>query len=209
MQNQYRLIAPILCTLADARGNTEQFAFGGYASVFGVKNSYGFVIDQGAYAKSLRADAHPVLLWQHLSDMPIGQIDAEEDRKGLRVMGRLVPGVEKAREAYALMKAGIPLGLSVGLQVIASKVVAGVDHVTEAALAEVSLVTFAADPQAKPDTILTAGRGGVLPAPSISDCLVLVTARLRLLQARIHLVRALDTIQRIEALERLYTAAER
>jgi uncharacterized protein len=51
---------------------------------------------------------------------PIGTLEAaREDGRGLMVRGRLIPGVKRAHEVYALVKAGALDGLSIGFKPVA------------------------------------------------------------------------------------------
>jgi HK97 family phage prohead protease len=156
----YQLDVPMAITLAG--DDLGEYEFDGYASVFGSVNAYGFCIDSGAFAKTLKERPNPVLLWQHWSDQPIGKItSAVEDAKGLKIRAQLVPEVEQARAAHALMKAGAIEGLSIGFRVVKSAYESGkgIDHVTELKLGEVSVVTFAADPKAKIGRVLSEIQG--------------------------------------------------
>ncbi|RMH39760.1 MAG: HK97 family phage prohead protease [Alphaproteobacteria bacterium] len=127
----------------------------GYASVFGVVDRGGDVVARGAYAKSLerlRSDGRSVkLLWQHNPAEPIGVWDEiVEDEHGLRVKGRLLPEVARAREAAALLEARAIDGLSIGYRpVSATRDEKGRRVLTEIDLWEVSLVTFPMLPAAK------------------------------------------------------------
>jgi DNA-binding GntR family transcriptional regulator len=61
------------------------------------------------------------LLWQHDPDRPIGRIEyLKEDRRGLRVIGRLAEGAA-GREAAALLGEGAARGLSFGYRVRAAE----------------------------------------------------------------------------------------
>ena len=66
----------------------------GYASVFGVVDTWDDIIAAGAFAATIAAHkaagTMPAMLWQHDSDDPIGVwTDMAEDAKGLRVKGKL------------------------------------------------------------------------------------------------------------------------
>jgi HK97 family phage prohead protease len=144
-------------TLAD---DTPAFAFDGYASVFGNVNAYGFAIASGAFTKTLQENGSLPILWNHqgMSDLPIGVItEAVEDKRGLKVRGQLVEEIARAREVYALMKAGAISGLSIGLYAIKAGFdpVRKVEVVTEARLREVSLTPFPADNKARIGRVLS------------------------------------------------------
>lgn len=120
----------------------------GYASLFGLTDQGGDVVQPGAYGASLaKLSAEGVsvkMLWQHDPAEPIGiWEEIREDGKGLYVKGRLLPEVARAREAAALIQAGAIDGLSIGYRTVtAAKDAAGRRMLKELELWEVSLVTF-------------------------------------------------------------------
>jgi HK97 family phage prohead protease len=97
------------------------------------------------------------LLWQHDPARPIGRVDyLKEDRRGLRVIGRLSEGAA-GREAAALLKEGAVRGLSFGYRVKASE--DGEPRVlTELDLVEISLVTMPMQPKARVHMVEEGGR---------------------------------------------------
>ncbi|MCL4065335.1 HK97 family phage prohead protease [Pseudomonas sp. GX19020] len=109
--------------LLDIKALEEKGQFEGYASTFGGEpDSYGDIIAPGAFAESLKAHANrnsmPKMFWQHDAREPIGKwLGASEDSKGLLVKGQLNMGVQRAREAYELLKAGDIDGLSIGYRI--------------------------------------------------------------------------------------------
>jgi len=124
--------------------------FCGYASVFDEVDSHGDVVKKGAFLRSLEDSSRKPLLWQHDPEIPIGVIDEiYEDDYGLFVRGKFLLEIEKAREAYALVKSGSISGLSIGY--IPRKILRTSDGrvLTEVELLEVSLVTFASNSLAK------------------------------------------------------------
>ncbi|WP_179379785.1 HK97 family phage prohead protease [Jannaschia marina] len=127
----------------------------GYASWFGVEDKGRDVVEAGAYCDSLArmsAEGRRVkMLWQHDPAQVIGVWDeVREDARGLYVKGRLLPGVEKAREAAELIDAGALDGLSIGYTVKrAGKDGQGRRLLKELELWEVSLVTFPMLPSAR------------------------------------------------------------
>ena len=92
--------------------------FAGYAALFGRPDQGGDVVRAGAFARSLKRGARAVpLLWQHEPTRPIGRIDyLKEDRRGLRVIGRLSDSAA-GREAAALLRDKAVTGLSFGYRV--------------------------------------------------------------------------------------------
>jgi HK97 family phage prohead protease len=123
--------------------------FAGYASVFNVIDNQHDVMQRGAFSKTLsRGVTNIKLLWQHQQDEPIGIFDRIfEDAHGLYVEGRLLLDVARAKEAYALLKAGALTGLSIGYSPSRYHIDAdtGVRKLLEVDLWEVSLVTFPAN----------------------------------------------------------------
>lgn len=111
-----RIAPPIL----DVKMLKKAGEFEGYASTFGGEpDSYGDVIAPGAFAESLAEHAAkgtaPKMFWQHDRHQPIGKwLEAKEDDKGLYVRGQLNMGVQRAKEAYALLKERDIDGLSIG-----------------------------------------------------------------------------------------------
>jgi HK97 family phage prohead protease len=88
------------------------------------------------------------LLWQHAPGRPIGRIEyLKEDKRGLRVIGRLSEGAA-GREAAALLKEGAVRGLSFGYRVREASG-EGPRELTDLELVEVSLVTFPMQPKAR------------------------------------------------------------
>lgn len=114
--------------LLDIKALKETGEFEGYGSTFGGEpDSYGDVIAPGAYTESLAehkaAGTMPKMFWQHDSSEPIGKwVEATEDSKGLFLRGKLNMGVQRAREAYELLKEGDIDGLSIGYRIREYKV---------------------------------------------------------------------------------------
>jgi HK97 family phage prohead protease len=117
--------------------------FAGYAAIFGRADRGGDVIRAGAFARSLKRGAVP-LLWQHDAARPIGRIEyLREDRRGLRVIGRLVD-----HRAAALLREKAVSGLSFGYRVRAAEGEAPRELI-DLDLVEVSLVTLPMQPRAR------------------------------------------------------------
>lgn len=120
----------------------------GYASLFGLPDRGGDIVQRGAYSASLaalKAAGRKVkMLWQHDPGQPIGVWDeVREDATGLYVKGRLLADVERGREAASLVEAGALDGLSIGYRTKrAERDGRGRRLLHEIELWEVSLVTF-------------------------------------------------------------------
>jgi HK97 family phage prohead protease len=129
-------------------------AFTGLASVYGNVDQHGDIVMPGAFAKSIAAKGNEIpLLWQHRMDMPIGMGRLVDSDQGLILHGQLALDVAAARECYALMKARVVKGLSIGYEVVAEKVEGAVRRLTEIDLWEVSAVTFPANRLAQVTTV--------------------------------------------------------
>lgn len=88
--------------------------FIGYASVFGNRDSYGDVVQKGAFADTLaewaKGDNPIPLLWGHNMSDPdynVGHLlSAEEDDRGLKVHGAIDMESPKGPQVYRLLKSG-------------------------------------------------------------------------------------------------------
>ncbi|MFA5285812.1 MAG: HK97 family phage prohead protease [Smithellaceae bacterium] len=130
----------------------EKGVFRGYASVFGVKDFYGEVVDPGAFRKTLKTKKFVPLLWYHAPTEPLGIVYSMEDSNGLFCEGHLNLDVQSAIEKRSLMKQGAITGISIGFQTVAEKMVddegAKVRHIRDIDLWEESLCVFQACPGA-------------------------------------------------------------
>lgn len=147
--------------LADPEGDVATFT--GYGSKFGnIDNSRDMVV-KGAFEESIAAKGASKIkmLWQHDPGQPIGVwTDMKEDGQGLRVSGKLLLKIQKAREAYEMMKAGIVDGLSIGFRTMkesydTEKGGRGYRKIEKADLWEISLVTFPMNPKATVTAVKT------------------------------------------------------
>lgn len=136
----------------DASSVTEAGKFTGYASIFGQLDSYGDIVDKGAFKKTIKERKRIKLLWSHDAFAPaIGYVELTEDDKGLRVVdGQLYLDIERAKEAYINMKNETLDGLSIGYNIVKESTDRATNerHLKEIALWEVSLCNFAACPGA-------------------------------------------------------------
>lgn len=156
-------------------GDGKPMAFSGYGAVFGNVDSYGDVIEPGAFAKSLEGikggGSWPPMLLQHggmipsSADMtPVGVwTEIKEDEHGLWVEGALAD-TERGRELYTLLKmAPRPAinGLSIGYIPVKfedeRKGKETIRHLTEIKLIELSLVTFPANGEARIEQVKQSG----------------------------------------------------
>lgn len=138
-------------------------AFSGYLSVFDVIDSYREVVAPGAFRNTLskwkEKGRLPPLLWQHRPGEPIGPFThMEEDKKGLYVEAQLlVDDIARAKEAYALLKAKVVGGMSIGFSIndngeeYDSR--AGIVVLKDIDLWEGSLATFPANEAAQVESV--------------------------------------------------------
>lgn len=119
--------------------------FEGYASLFGVADGAGDIVQPGAFAASLRRRPPEKIrmLYQHSAGEPLGVWDTiKEDARGLYVRGRLTLDVQRAREVEALFVSGGLNGLSIGFRTKRARRSGANRLLTEIELWEISVVTF-------------------------------------------------------------------
>lgn len=121
--------------------------FEGYGAVFGNVDNGGDVLVSGCFSNSLiKVPAERVkMLWQHDPSSVIGKFtEMREDAKGLWCAGRLNLKIQKAAEAYELLKDGSIDGMSIGYRTTKDEVdrAMGVRRLLAVDLMEISIVTF-------------------------------------------------------------------
>jgi len=133
---------------------SEDGRFSGLAAVYNNVDGGGDRILPGAFAKALQPGSRmPKMLWQHDPSEVIGVWETLKDsEKGLRIDGRLLTQIQRAKDAQVLLRAGAIDSLSIGYRAVDFKYIetakgmirelAGLD------LYEVSLVTFPMNPKA-------------------------------------------------------------
>jgi HK97 family phage prohead protease len=130
----------------------------GYASVFNNRDLGNDIVMPGAYAKSLRENGLPVVLFNHKrDDVPVGTcIDAKEDRRGLwvKIELPLEDTFVSSRLLPQLRRKGLK-GMSVGYSVPAggSEWREGVRYLKQIRLYECSFVSMPMNPEAGIETI--------------------------------------------------------
>lgn len=136
---------------------SESGEFEGYISTYYDVDSYGTYFMPGAWDKSIErfnsGEVIPVL-WSHDRKMPIGKCtELKSDEKGLWAHGKLTMEDPQAKIAYAHMKDGSVLGLSVGFEMDYDAVEYNQDldayGIADADLMEFSTVVFPANKNAK------------------------------------------------------------
>lgn len=161
--------------VADSPDDAKEMRFSGYGAYFGNVDSYGDVIDKGAFSESLnnaeKSGVFPAMLMQHggwganAQDlMPIGVWEKfKEDEKGLFNEGVLAD-TPRGQEAYTLMKmkprpaiTGLSIGYIAKKFTARSKADEPRRRIHEIDLLEVSLVTFPANGKARVTNVKSEG----------------------------------------------------
>ena len=92
------------------------------------------------------------LLWQHNQSEPIGNIiNITEDARGLYIVAQLLLDIQKAKDAYVMLKSGAIDSLSIGYTPIDYEIdyQTNIRTIKKVNLWEISLVTFPANENAK------------------------------------------------------------
>ncbi|KAF0117240.1 MAG: HK97 family phage prohead protease [Hyphomonadaceae bacterium] len=122
------------------------YVIAGYASIFGVKDLAGDIVEKGAFAQSLlRLPARSIrMLYQHDSKKPIGEwLQVVEDEIGLWVEGVLDDHAPEAKLARALIQSAQMDGLSIGFRALDfTSIRGGGRNLKSIDLREISLVGF-------------------------------------------------------------------
>lgn len=143
----------------EVKAGTEDGTFKAYGNVFGVIDSANDVTYSGTFARTIQEHKDnktmPRLLAQHgHSTNPIGIItDMGEDEKGLWFEGKFSLKTQAGAEAYELVKMGALDEFSIGFITLQSEnqIIDGVKvrNILDVDLKEISLVTFACNPESK------------------------------------------------------------
>lgn len=140
-------------TKADDKGG---LTISGYGAYFGNIDSYGDIIEPGAFSKTLieRKD-RIAFCYQHDIWNPIGKIqEISEDEKGLKITVKLS---DAEKDIQTKIREGILKEMSIGYRTVNSRQEVRneqqVNILTEIKLIEVSLVTVAANPLAVIESI--------------------------------------------------------
>ena len=119
-----------------------------YVSVFNVVDSYGDVIERGAFIESLERKL-PKGVWMHNWDQPIAKtLEAKEDAHGLFIRGQFNLDTQRGREAFSDLKFGTTDEFSIGFYIEDGDLddEAGVFRIKKVRLVEWSPVLAGANP---------------------------------------------------------------
>jgi HK97 family phage prohead protease len=133
--------------------------FEGYASTFGNKDLQSDIVMPGAFTRTLKSSKGkvPILMGHQMARIVGFGIEAEEDEKGLKVIGELTLDCDEGRNAYAMLKhaakVGHKPGLSIGYGIAKNGAeydeAAGVRRLKELDLYEYSIAAVPANPRAR------------------------------------------------------------
>lgn len=175
----------------------EDGTFEGVAAVYGNVDLGNDVIEPGAFTKTLKDKKSEVpLLWQHDPTEPIGKGVLTDSKEGLLIAGQLVLESDVARKAYALMKAGILKGLSIGYDTVVSEydTASDIRKLKELRLWEVSVVTFPMNPKAQVTAVKADGAEFDRTVKRAADLIAAFTAEVK--AGRKLSAASLDSLQR-------------
>lgn len=153
MENiEYKNVA-FTATETKADQTTGRLNVKGYASVFGNEDSYGDIVEKGAFVDSLAKEANRVqFCYQHRLDKVCGVInELREDIKGLYIDVDILP-TSLGKDVMILLDAGAVKEFSIGYRTteFRDEMVneRTIRHLTKLKLIEVSAVSRAANPEA-------------------------------------------------------------
>ncbi len=155
---------PLRVKAAGPDDNLDEGVFEAYASVFGNTDSYGDIVEPGAFKRTLdewasKGETIPVL-WGHDMHDPFanigGVLAAEEDEHGLKVTGQLDLDNPTAAQVYRLMKGRRTNRMSFAYSVRDSEKRDDGNHLKDLDLFEVSVVQVPANDLAEVLTVKSA-----------------------------------------------------
>ena len=131
--------------------------FNGIASVYGLEDLGGDIIEKGAFAKTIAENGSIPILWQHDQKEVIGQGDVKEWQNKILLAGKLDLEDPVAAKAYRKLKQKLIKGLSIGFTAVKSTWqeieeegrTKYIRRIQELKLWEVSVVTFPMLPAAQ------------------------------------------------------------
>lgn len=153
--------------------------FVGYASIFGNVDSYGDIVQPGAFTKTLdewaESGAPIPVLWGHDMHDPFSNIghvvSAEEDERGLKVLVQVDTEAAKAAQVYRLLKGRRVSQMSFAYEVLDGRETEKGYELHEMKLYEVSVVPVGANQETEIVAVKSAVDaliGGVKAGRSIS-----------------------------------------
>lgn len=130
----------------------EQGIFSGYAAVFGNVDSGGDIIEPGAFTKTIAEgwERVKILVLHNDYDLPIGKpLELREDAHGLYIKGK-ISDTAMGKDVKTLLRDRVLSEMSIGYDPVTFDYDKedGVRHLREVKLWEVSIVTWAMNPEA-------------------------------------------------------------
>lgn len=137
----------------DTKAVSEDGTFEGYASTFNNVDNGGDKVLPGAFAKSISQKGVEgiKLLRDHWHDKVIGKLTSiKEDRRGLKISGKIFEEIELGKETLFLMREGVLNAMSIGYLTRKSEYDRQKDvrDLIDLDLWEVSVVPFPMNPKA-------------------------------------------------------------
>jgi HK97 family phage prohead protease len=147
--------------------------FSGYASVFGNVDLGLDVVEPKAFKEIVKNPGGKVAVfyWHGMksgAELPIGEVDVEQDEKGLRVEGEIYTDDDFAARVHKQMKRKSVGGMSIGYDVLSGGAEydeKGVRHLRKLRLWEVSVLPFGMNPKAR----VTSVKGALQPIETIRE----------------------------------------
>jgi uncharacterized protein len=131
----------------------SSYVIAGYASLFGVPDLAGDIVERGAFTETLATlPARDIrMLLQHDPDRPVGRwTGAHQDSQGLWMQGLIDAGNAEARAVLRLIQSGAADGLSIGFRALDATPRLGGGRILKTIdLREVSIVSFPMLPRAR------------------------------------------------------------
>jgi HK97 family phage prohead protease len=151
MATRQKLVLPL-----KVKSVSDEGSFQGMASLFGVLDLQGDVVDAGAFTKTVLENPVVPILWQHQTDEVIGSGTIRNTPSGLAIDGELDMDDPVALKAHGKLCKGLIRGLSIGFETVKDEIKNGIRHLVEVKLWEVSIVTLAALPSAQVTSVKAA-----------------------------------------------------
>ena len=150
---------------AELKWDDEDWRVEGYASVWDSVDKVGDTVERGAFAKSLE-QRKPAMHFEHLRWATPGMwTTAEEDDRGLKVVGQLTRDHSLAKDLRASLRHGTVRGLSIGFVLKDSEQDGPTRILKEVDLHEVSFTAAPAEPKA----VVTAWKSELATINSLGD----------------------------------------
>ena len=131
---------------------TRKLRIEGWAAIYYEPDLKGEIVAPGAFSASLArvGPSQVKMLAQHDNDKPIGRWMALQERgRGLYAIGEITRATQAGAEIAHLIEEGILDGLSIGFNTLKARETKSGRRIVEAALWEISVVTFPMAPHAR------------------------------------------------------------